>query len=72
MWSYYIWKLKPATKDTTEITLRLSSNMIDSNKTNFPHNLLLTDRQVSSICKAFANNLSVNVKLSKTQLSKTI
>ena len=46
--------------------------MIDSNKTNFPHNLLLTDRQVSSICKAFVNNLSVNVKLSKTQLSKTI
>ena len=72
MWSYYIWKLKSATKDTTEITLRLSSNMIDSNKTNFPHNLLLTDRQVSSICKAFVNNLSVNVKLSKTQLSKTI
>ena len=46
--------------------------MIDSNKTNFPHNLLLTDRQVSSICKAFANNLSVNVKLSKTQLFNTI
>ena len=46
--------------------------MIGKNKTNFPHNLLLTDRQVSSICKAFANNLSVNVKLSKTQLSRTI
>ena len=46
--------------------------MIGNNKTNFPHNLLLTDRQVSSICKAFANDLSVNVKLSKTQLSRTI
>ena len=46
--------------------------MIGNNKNNFPHNLLLTDRQVSSICKAFANNLSVNVKLSKTQLSRTI
>ena len=46
--------------------------MIGNNKTNFSHNLLLTDRQVSSICKAFANNLSVNVKLSKTQLSRTI
>ena len=46
--------------------------MIGNNKTNFPHNLLLTDRQVSSICKAFANNLSVNVELSKTQLSRTI
>ena len=45
----------------------------DSNdQTNFPHELLLTDRQVSSICKAFSNNSSVDVKFSKTQLSKMI
>ena len=45
----------------------------DSNdKTNFPHELLLTDRQVSSIRKAFVNNSSVNNKFSKTQLSKMI
>ena len=45
--------------------------MGDSNdKTNFPHELLLTDRQVSSIRKAFANNSSVDIKFSKTQLSK--
>ena len=45
----------------------------DSNdKTNFPHELLLTDRQVSSIRKAFANNSSVDIKFSKTQLSKMI
>ena len=38
----------------------------DSNdKGNFPHELLLTDRQVSSIRKAFANNLSVDMKFSK-------
>ena len=43
----------------------------DSNdKTNFPHELLLTDRRVSSICKAFANNSSVDIKFSKAQLSK--
>ena len=43
----------------------------DSNdQTNFPHELLLTDRQVSSIRKAFANNSSVDIKFSKTQLSK--
>ena len=41
-------------------------------KTNFPHELLLTSRQVSSIRKAFANNLSVDIKFSKTQLSKMI
>ena len=45
----------------------------DSNdKTNFPHELLLTDRQVSSIRKTFANNSSVDIKFSKTQLSKMI
>ena len=45
----------------------------DSNdKTTFPHELLLTNRQVSSIRKSFANNSSVEIKFSKTQLSKMI
>ena len=54
--------------------MRLSSNMLgDSNdKGNFPHELLLTDRQVSSIRKAFANNSSVDIKFSKTELPKMI
>ena len=43
-----------------------------NDQTNFPHELLLTDRQVSSIRKAFANNSSVDIKFSKTQLSKMI
>ena len=38
--------------------------------TNFPHELLLTNRQVSNLCKAFANNSLADIKLSKTQLSK--
>ena len=61
-------KFKSAIKNETDAVLRLSSNMIgDSNdKANFPHESLLTDRQVSSIRKAFANNSSINVKLSKT------
>ena len=41
----------------------------DSNdETNFPHKLLLTNTQVSRFRKVFANNLSVHIKLSKTQL----
>ena len=45
----------------------------DSNEnTNFPHELLLTNRQVENIRKAFANLLSTDIKLSKTQLSKMI
>ena len=37
---------------------------------NFPHKLLLTNSQVSRLCKAFANGSSANLKLSKTQLHK--
>ena len=44
--------------------------MTGSNKTNFLHGLLLTDRPVSSLRKSFANHSSADVKLSKTQLSK--
>ena len=39
-------------------------------KTNFPHEFLLTKRQVVNLCKAFANNSSTDVNLSETQLSK--
>ena len=46
--------------------------MIDDNETNFPHKLLLTNRQVSDLLQAFANHLSADIKLSRTQLSKTI
>ena len=65
-------KFKSAIKNETEVVLRLSSNMIGDNETNFPHKLLLTNRQVSNLCKAFANHSSADIKLSKTQLSKMI
>ena len=41
-------------------------------ETNFPHQLLLTNRQVANNHKAFANNSSIDIKLSKAQLSKMI
>ena len=41
-------------------------------ETNFPHKLLLTNRQVANLRKAFANHTSTDIKLSKTQLSKMI
>ena len=44
--------------------------MIGDNETKFSHKLLLTNRQVANIRKAFPNNLSTDIKLSKTQLSK--
>ena len=61
-------KLKSVIKNETEVVLRFSSNMIGNNETNFPHEVLLTDRQVSNLRKSFANHSSADVKLLKTQL----
>ena len=60
-------------KNGTEVTLKISSNVAgdsDDDNNNFPHKLLLTNTQVSRLRKAFANNSSANIKLSKTQLHK--
>ena len=65
-------KLKSAIKNETEVVLRLSSNMIGDNEVDFPHQLLLTDRQVWSIRKVFASNSSTEIKFSRNQLSKMI
>ena len=65
-------KFKSAIKNETEVVLRLSSNMIGDNEANFPHKLLLTNRQISNLRKVFANNSSDDINLSKTQLSKMI
>ena len=67
-------KLKSSIKKETDVVLRISSNMVgnSNDNTNFPHELLLTNRQVANIRKAFAKNTSTDIKLSKTQLSKMI
>ena len=65
---------KISIKNETDVVLRISSNMVSNSNdnTNFPHELLLTNRQVANIRKAFAKNTSIDIKLSKTQLSKMI
>ena len=67
-------KLKSAIKNETGVVLTLSSNMVGNSgdNTNFPRELLLTNRQVANIRKAFANNLSTDIIFSKAQLSKMI
>ena len=67
-------KLKPGIKNGTEVTLKISSNVVgDSNdQNNFSHELLLTNTQVSELRKAFANGSSANIKLSKTELHKIL
>ena len=65
-------KLKFEINIGTEVTLKFSFNFVgDSNdKNKFLHELLLTNTQVSRLCKIFTNNSSANIKLSKTQLHK--
>ena len=41
-------------------------------ETNFPHEFLLTNRQVANLRQVFANYLSPDVKLLKIQLSKMV
>lgn len=52
--------------------MSLSINKIgNTNETSdFPHTLLLTDRKIENVCKVFTNHSSVDVELSKTQISK--
>ena len=67
-------KLKSSIKNETDVVLRISSNMVgnSNDNTNFPNELLLPNRQVANIRKAFAKNTSTDIKLSKPQLSKMI
>ena len=60
-------KLKSSIKNETDVVLRISSNMVSNSNdnTNFPHELLLTNRQVANIRKTAANHSSTDIKLSK-------
>ena len=65
-------KLKSGIKNNTQVTLKISSNVVgnSNDQNNFRHRLLLTNIQVSKLCKAFAKGSSANIKLSKNQLHK--
>ena len=65
-------KLKSAIKNETDAVIRLSPNMIDNSndETNFPHELLVTDRQDSSICKAFSNNYRLILNFQRLSYQK--
>ena len=46
--------------------------MVGDDETDFPPKLLLPKRQIANLCKAFANYLSTDIKLSKIQISEMI
>ena len=65
-------KSKLGIKNGTEGTLKVSSNVVGDSidENNFPHKLFLTNTHISKLPKAFTNNSSSNIELSKTQLHK--
>ena len=67
-------ELKSSIKNKTEAVLRLSSNRTGNHnaEAKYSHELLLTNLQVTNLRKTFGDKSSTDIKLSKTQLSKTI
>ena len=63
-------KLKTDFKNKTGTTLRMSFKMLDRN--DLPHELLLTTRQKTKLRNAINNNMPIDLKLSKAQMSKII
>ena len=60
-------KLKTAVKIQTGATLRMNIKVFSGN-----NELLLITRQKNNLRKAFENNMSTDIKLSKSQISKII
>ena len=58
-------KLKSTINNELKVVLGLSSNLIGNSddKINFSQELLLTNRQVSNLCKGSANNSLTDIKL---------
>ena len=61
-------KLKTALKNQTGITLRVNIKTFEGN--NLTQELLLTTRQTSCPKNAFENNMSTDIKMAKTKISK--
>ena len=58
-------KLKSGIKNGTEVTLKISSDVVSdfNDEINFPHKLL-TDTQILRLGKTFVKNSSPSIKLS--------
>ena len=63
-------KLKSAVKSNEGTTLRMNAKIFNGN--NLPHELLLTIRQTTKLRNAIEKNMSTDIKLSKSQISKMI
>ena len=62
--------LRFSVESQTGVRLRRNIKMFDGDK--LPHELLLTTRQKTNLRNLFENNMSTDIKLPKTQISKII
>ena len=63
-------KLKSTLKNKERTTLRMNARMFSGN--NLPHELFLTQRQITKLRNNIENNLQTDIKLSKAEISKII
>ena len=63
-------KLKSAVKNRPEKISGINTRMLSAN--NLPHELLLTTRKITKLRNAIEDNISIDIKLSKPQISKII
>ena len=63
-------KLKTAVKNNEVATLRVTSKMFNSD--NLPHELFLTQRQITKLRNNIESTMSTDIKLSKAQIKKII
>ena len=63
-------KLKSAVKNNKRTTSRMNARMFNGN--NLSHELLLTARQTTKLRNVIENNMLIDIKLSKAQISKII
>ena len=61
-------KLKTAVENNEGTKLRINSKTF--NPDNLPHELFLTQRQITKIRNNIENNMSTDIKLSKAQIKK--
>ena len=59
-------KMKNALKNRTGVSLRLSQDMLGTDSEQFPHSLMLTNRQVEKLRR----QPTADIKISKTQILK--
>ena len=63
-------KLKSAVKNNKRTTSRMNARLFNGN--NLSHELLLTARQTTKLRNVIENNMLIDIKLSKAQISKII